>query len=174
MLLRSPCLLRVQTEPLGDAFLGTRRRGYRSPSLVHCLPGFLTLQLLGVSLPRDLRSILKDRLDPFRGRRARPPSEIPSLLWDWAATHAVGGALHRSKQGVSGSLVIYDRSETVVFRQPHPGSRHYFDLLGDMLVDSYKFLSGQSSRPALVQHMRQPSWVDGSGDRCAVETGESD
>ncbi|MCD4699138.1 MAG: hypothetical protein K8R91_01005 [Phycisphaerae bacterium] len=83
-----------------------------------------------------------------------PEDMIKFAIEDWNATHAVGGELIHTRDGYAGTLLIFDRSAREVFRKDYEKPREYFDLLGDMSVETMKFLGHTPSR-ALVQHLHR-------------------
>ena len=72
---------------------------------------------------------------------------------DWQATHAVGGLLRQSKKGYGGDLEIFDQTGRRVLHRVYKKPREYFELLGNMCVDSMRFF-GYKAPPALAEHLR--------------------
>ena len=57
-------------------------------------------------------------------------------IYDWRATHAVGGELRRSAAGFAGTLEVYDRHGATILENRYDEPRQYFELVGDMVVDA--------------------------------------
>ncbi len=82
------------------------------------------------------------------------PKLIAYAIDDWEATHAIGGTIYHSSDGFAGKLQIFDKSGKVAFEKKYPEFREFFQLLGDMSVDSMRFFGYQPS-DALIEHLSQ-------------------
>lgn len=83
------------------------------------------------------------------------PYVIGQLVNEWTATHAVGGLLTRTPAGCTGQLQIYNAKRIEVFHKNYVKPHRYFDLLGDMAVDTLTYMKEPPNKLlANFLHMR--------------------
>ena len=86
---------------------------------------------------------------------ASAPQSLAAFIGYWDATHAVGGTLHETAEGWSGSLDIYNARGQLAKRFIYKEARDYFKLMSDMALDACAFWEYEPS-PGLKAELAKP------------------